>query len=197
MRGKSSSRRGFPSPYRAAAVSSALSVGSPSARKPPAPFAPASNVASLHSAPPASSSASAVGSGLNLTSSVSVTGFPAFNASAKSSVCPATSRILTVIRFSVRVPVLSEQITVTDPRVSTAGSLRINALRRSIRCAPSARVMVTTAGNPSGTAATAIAIAVKNSSFRSSPRSNPRTKTTPTMATAATASPFPSCAIRF
>ena len=29
------------------------------------------------------------------------------------------------MRFSVRVPVLSEQITVTEPRVSTAGSLRI------------------------------------------------------------------------
>jgi len=43
---------------------------------------------------------------------------------------------VTVILFWVKVPVLSEQMTVTDPRVSTAGSLRISALRRTIRWAP-------------------------------------------------------------
>ena len=66
------------------------------------------------------------------------------------------------MRFSVRVPVLSEQMTVTEPRVSTAGSLRMRALRRSIRCAPSDRAMVTMAGSPSGTAATAMLTAVRN-----------------------------------
>ena len=54
------------------------------------------------------------------------------------------------MRFSVSVPVLSEQMTVTEPRVSTAGSLRIRAFRRSMRCAPKARAMVTTAGKPLG-----------------------------------------------
>ena len=39
----------------------------------------------------------------------------------------AMSTAVTVMRFRVRVPVLSEQITVTDPRVSTAGSSRIKA----------------------------------------------------------------------
>jgi len=62
---------------------------------------------------------------------------------------------VTVISFWVRVPVLSEQITVAHPRVSTAGSFRIKAFRRIIFCIPRARQMVTTAGKPSGTAAMA------------------------------------------
>ena len=40
-----------------------------------------------------------------------------------------SSNIVTAMRFSVSVPVLSEQITVTEPSVSTAGSLRIKAPR--------------------------------------------------------------------
>ena len=60
-----------------------------------------------------------------------------------------------VISLRVRVPVLSEQMTVTEPRVSTAGSLRVMALRRTICCTPNARVMVMMAGRPSGMAATA------------------------------------------
>ncbi len=100
------------------------------------------------------------------------------------------------MRFSVSVPVLSEQITVTEPSVSTAGSLRISALRLSMRCAPSASAMVTTAGRPSGTAATAIAIAVSSISTGSSPRSRPSENTTTTIASAATASARPSCSMR-
>ena len=42
----------------------------------------------------------------------------------------------TVISFLVSVPVLSEQIVVTEPSVSTAGSLRVIALRRAICCTP-------------------------------------------------------------
>ena len=49
--------------------------------------------------------------------------------------------------------VLSEQMTVTQPSVSTLGSLRISAFRLTMRCKPSARAIVTTAGNPSGIAA--------------------------------------------
>ncbi len=66
------------------------------------------------------------------------------------------------MRFSVSVPVLSEQITVTEPSVSTAGSLRMRALRCNMRWAPSASVMVTTAGRPSGTMATATLTAVSS-----------------------------------
>ena len=64
--------------------------------------------------------------------------------------------------FSVRVPVLSEQITVVLPRVSTAGSLRMMARRRAMRATPMARVMVMAAGRPSGMAPTARATAAMN-----------------------------------
>lgn len=52
-------------------------------------------------------------------------------------------------------PVLSEQITLTLPSVSTEGSFLTIALRFDIRRTPSARVTVTTIGRPSGIAATA------------------------------------------
>ncbi len=64
-----------------------------------------------------------------------------------------TSR--TVISFWVSVPVLSEQIVDTEPSVSTAAILRVIARRWAICCTPSASVMVTSAGRPSGIAATA------------------------------------------
>ena len=73
-----------------------------------------------------------------------------------------TSR--TVIWFLVRVPVLSEQITEAQPRVSTAGRRLMMALRRAIRPTPTASTMVTMAGSPSGMAATARATAVRNMS---------------------------------
>ena len=62
----------------------------------------------------------------------------------------------------VRVPVLSEQMTLTDPSVSTAGSRRMMALRRAMRVTPIARVMVITTGRPSGMAATAMPTAARN-----------------------------------
>ena len=60
----------------------------------------------------------------------------------------------------VSVPVLSEQITDVQPRVSTDGSLRTMALFLAIFRVPSARQAVTTAGSPSGMAATARATAI-------------------------------------
>ncbi|MNP45984.1 hypothetical protein D3C76_1399520 [compost metagenome] len=62
---------------------------------------------------------------------------------------------LTVISFMVRVPVLSEQITVIAPRVSTVGSLRIIAFCFAIVCTPRDRIIEIIAGRPSGTEATA------------------------------------------
>jgi hypothetical protein len=56
----------------------------------------------------------------------------------------------------VSVPVSSEQMTETDPSVSTAGRRRMMALRAAMRRTPIARVMVSTAGSPSGMAATAM-----------------------------------------
>ncbi len=104
---------------------------------------------------------------------------------------PAT-RVSTVIAFWVNVPVLSEQMTVTEPSVSTAGSLRISAWRRTMRCAPRARAMVMTAGRPSGTAATARLIAVNSMMSSGWPRQSPATNTTATMRSAANANVRPS-----
>jgi hypothetical protein len=64
------------------------------------------------------------------------------------------------IWFLVRVPVLSEQMTVVQPSVSTDGSLLTMALFLAIFLVPRARQVVITAGSPSGMAATASAIAI-------------------------------------
>ena len=58
------------------------------------------------------------------------------------------------MRFCVNVPVLSQQITVVQPRVSTDGKLFTSAWRLAMRCTPMARDKVTVGNNPSGTLAT-------------------------------------------
>ena len=75
-------------------------------------------------------------------------------------------------------PVLSEQITVTEPRVSTAGSLQISAWRLSRRCATNQRSMVTSAVRASGAAASARLTADSSNSGSASPRNRPRTTIT-------------------
>ena len=52
-------------------------------------------------------------------------------------------------------PVLSEQITLTEPSVSTTGRRQMIALRPARRVTPMASVTVRIAGSPSGMAATA------------------------------------------
>ena len=84
----------------------------------------------------------------------------------------------TVILLSVSVPVLSEQIIVVLPKVSTAGSLRIMALRFAILETPIAKVMVKAAGKPSGIAPTANATEAMNISNRGCPRQTPIIKVT-------------------
>ena len=79
---------------------------------------------------------------------------------------------------------MSEQITVTEPRPSTAGRRRIRAARCTMRWVPIARVTVITAGNPSGTIATAIESATSSRLSGSWPRSRPRATTTATRARA-------------
>ena len=64
----------------------------------------------------------------------------------------------TIISMSVSVPVLSEQIRETEPRVSTAGRRRMMAWRWAMRCTPMASVIVISAGNPSGMAETAMPV---------------------------------------
>ncbi len=99
---------------------------------------------------------------------------------------------MTVIWFWVKVPVLSEQITVVEPSVSTDDRRRISAWRAIISRMPNARVTVTTAGKPSGTAATARLTAMMNISSGGTPRSQPTRKTTPQMANVPQPSAFPS-----
>ena len=60
----------------------------------------------------------------------------------------------------VKVPVLSEQITDVQPKVSTDGRLRTIEFFFAIRRVPSAKQVVITAGRPSGIAATAKATAI-------------------------------------
>ena len=56
----------------------------------------------------------------------------------------------TVIWFSVSVPVLSEQMTVVLPSVSTAGSLRMIARRAAMRPTPMASTIGDRRGQPLG-----------------------------------------------
>ena len=83
-----------------------------------------------------------------------------------------------VILFCVNVPVLSEQITVVLPSVSTALSLLIMALHLTIFCMPIANTTVTTTVRPSGIAATASETESMKISKNAIPRNNPRRKIT-------------------
>ena len=58
---------------------------------------------------------------------------------------------MTVISFFVSVPVLSVQMMLVDPSVSTAAMRRTMAPRCAIRCMPMASAMVIATGKPSGT----------------------------------------------
>lgn len=60
----------------------------------------------------------------------------------------------------VSVPVLSEQMTEVQPRVSTEGRDLTIAFFLAIRRVPKAKQVVITAGRPSGMAATAKATAI-------------------------------------
>ena len=82
----------------------------------------------------------------------------------------------TVIWFFVKVPVLSEHITVVQPSVSTDGSLRMIALCLTIRCTPMERIMVEIAGSPSGIAPTASEIATISILTTGRPFSSPIAK---------------------
>ena len=71
----------------------------------------------------------------------------------------------TVILFWVKVPVLSEQITETEPKDSTAAKFLIMAFSLAIFCVPIACTMVTIELKASGIAATAKATAKRSASI--------------------------------
>jgi len=102
----------------------------------------------------------------------------------------------TVISLRVSVPVLSEPTTVTHPSVSTLGSRRTSALRAAIRCTPSANTSVTTAGSPSGTAATAKLTDRNNTSHTLPDRSSSSPEITATIAKQTATSTRPSSSSR-
>ena len=77
---------------------------------------------------------------------------------------------ITVILFWVSVPVLSEQMTETEPRDSTALRVLIIAFSFAIRVVPMAREMVMIEDSASGMAATARAIANRSASVIAPPR---------------------------
>ena len=68
--------------------------------------------------------------------------------------------LATLIWFVVKVPVLSEQITLVQPSVSTLGKFLTIAFFCAIFFVPSAKHAVITAARPSGIAATASATAI-------------------------------------
>ncbi len=94
-------------------------------------------------------------------------------------------------------PVLSEQITVAQPSVSTACSRLTSAFRFTMRLTESANEIVTMAGNPSGTAATARDTPVISICMRGSPRMMPVIVTTAQIPKQPTAIALDSFASRF
>ena len=100
------------------------------------------------------------------------------------------------MRLSVSVPVLSEQMTLTEPSVSTLGNRRTSAFTPISRRAPSASNTVTTAGSASGMAATARLMAVSAISSIGSPRSTPMAKTRAQIASTTIDSRLPNAASR-
>ena len=165
---------GAPGRARAAASRMARSTGSPAASSPV--IGGCSRLAA-----PAVSSSRATASGTGPRDSVS----SAYSA-------PAAQTRTTDITPEVSVRVLSVQTTVVDPSASTAASRRTSARRRAIRRRPIASAIVATAGRPSGTAATARAIAVSTIRPQGAPCATPSTATTAAVASATHTRRWPS-----
>ena len=72
---------------------------------------------------------------------------------------PGSQTVVTRILFSVSVPVLSVQITVVDPNVSSAERRLTTAPRRARSRTPTANARVMVGSSPSGTLATISPIA--------------------------------------
>ena len=103
---------------------------------------------------------------------------------------------VTRMTFSVRVPVLSVQMTEVQPSVSTEASRRTRLCARAIRRTPTARAIVVTAGSPSGIAAMARIPPVSSIIQIERPRRIPSKATAEERAIATAASRRPSCSAR-
>ena len=157
-----------PNTRRAPSVGSPRTVQSPSV---------SSRAASLHNMAIRAISASTGWSpGLTAASPIANDPEGSYPEPLTSTISPSRKRRRTVISFFVRVPVLSVQITVVQPMVSTAGRRLTMAFFRAMRVVPMARAPVTTAGRDSGTAATARLIPQISISSQRWPRQTPRTE---------------------
>ncbi|KAH3670579.1 hypothetical protein OGAPHI_001094 [Ogataea philodendri] len=105
--------------------------------------------------------------------------------------------LLTVMWFWVSVPVLSEQITLTEPSVSTLGNFLTMARCLAILKTPSASVTATIIGNPSGIAATAKQTLIWNMSSHERPSITPISPITPITAKLKKESCWPSLPMAF
>jgi hypothetical protein len=85
----------------------------------------------------------------------------------------AVQTVVTRMRFSVSVPVLSVQMTVVEPSVSTALRRLTTAPRRARSRTPTASARVMVGSSPSGTFATSSPIAKLMAAAQPSPASNP------------------------
>lgn len=103
---------------------------------------------------------------------------------------------VTVISLRVRVPVLSLQIVVVEPSVSTAERRRTIAPRAAIRCMPTASAIVIATGRPSGTIDTIWLIATISTSAIGNSRHMPSNTTTTKRPIAAPTSQRPNCSMR-
>ena len=97
---------------------------------------------------------------------------------------PGNHAVTTVIWFRVSVPVLSVQMKVVDPSVSTASRLRTSTCRCAICSAPHASERVTVGSRPSGTRATVTPMAKTNPSEAGFPSRSESTKNSPPTPTA-------------
>ena len=80
------------------------------------------------------------------------------------------------MRFCVSVPVLSVQITVVDPSVSTDDRCRISTLRFAMRWLASTSASVSVGSRPSGTIATMMPMAKMNAFQNGTPAKRPTAK---------------------
>ncbi len=121
---------------------------------------------------------------------------PAGGSLRKSIRLPPLHPSTTVILFCVSVPVLSEQITVVLPSVSTDGRVRTMAFNFTRRCTPIASTIVDTICSPSGIAATARLTAIINTSSQSFPYNNPTRKIKAQIPSATYPNTLPNCSSR-
>ena len=109
---------------------------------------------------------------------------------------PGSQSDTAVTWLRVSVPVLSEQMTVVEPSVSTADSRRMITPRAAMRCTPTASAIVIATGRPSGTIDTIWLMATIITSVNGSPRNSPSAVTSANRPSAALISQRPNCSMR-